>query len=225
MMNKCPDETLLVEYASGALSTAPSIAVTTHLKFCDKCANAVRTLGFIGGSLLECLEEEEVSAGLLGKVFDRIDSQEEGEPAFAELPKKSPSPPKDSVASGLPEFVRKLLPGEELRWRNLTSSLEVAPIRIGEESFELSLHKIQPGGMAPEHDHRGKEITVVLRGSFSDEDGVYHPGDFLVREEGDTHRPYAARNEECVCLSVLEAPIKLTGIKRILNPFISFSPS
>ena len=222
MINKCPDETLLVEYASGALSTAPSIAVTTHLKYCDKCANAVRALGFIGGSLLECLEEEEVSHGLLGKVFDCIDSQED-EPVSAKIRRSSPT--LDSVASGLPEYVRNLLPDEELNWRNLTSSLEVAPIRIGEESFELSLHRIHAGGKAPEHDHRGKEITVVLRGSFSDEDGVYHPGDFLVREEGDTHRPYAARNEECVCLSVLEAPIKLTGIKRVLNPFISFSPS
>ena len=64
MISKCPDETLLVEYASGALSTAPSIAVTTHLKYCDKCRNAVSALGFIGGSLLECLEEEEVSEGL-----------------------------------------------------------------------------------------------------------------------------------------------------------------
>ena len=222
MINKCPDETLLVEYASGALSTAPSIAVTTHLKYCDKCANTVRALGFIGGSLLDCLEEEEVSAGLLDKVFARIDSQED-EPLSAKT--KNDSLTLDPVASGLPEFVKNLLPREELEWRNLTSSLEVAPIRIGEENHELSLHRIHPGGKAPEHDHRGKEITVVLRGSFSDEDGVYHPGDFLVREEGDTHRPYAARNEECVCLSVLEAPIKLTGIKRVFNPFISFSPS
>ena len=63
MISKCPDETLLVEYASGSLSTAPSIAVTTHLKYCDKCRNAVSALGFLGGSLLECLEEEEVSEG------------------------------------------------------------------------------------------------------------------------------------------------------------------
>ncbi len=223
MINNCPDETLLVEYASGTLSTAPSIAVTTHLKYCDKCANAVRTLGFIGGSLLECLEEEEVSAGLLDKVLDRIDSQPEQRPVVADSTVNSLT--MDPVASGLPEFVRNLLPGEDLNWRNLTGSLEVAPIQIGEENFELSLHRIHAGGKAPEHSHRGKEITVVLRGSFSDEDGVYQPGDFLVREEGDTHRPYAARNEECVCLSVLEAPIKLTGIKRVFNPFISFSPS
>lgn len=221
MISKCPDETLLVEYASGSLSTAPSIAVTTHLKYCDKCRNAVSALGFLGGSLLECLEEEEVSEGLLAQVLDRIETLED-QPSSVESSKGSAVV--DPVASGLPEFVRSLLPDEKLSWRNLTSSLEVAPIRIGEKDFEVSLHRIHPGGKAPEHDHRGKEITVVLRGSFSDEDGVYHPGDFLVREEGDTHRPYAARNEECVCLSVLEAPIKLTGIKSVFNPFISFSP-
>jgi len=221
MINKCPDETLLVEYASGALSTAPSIAVTTHLKYCDKCRNAVGALGFIGGSLLECLEEEEVSEGLLGQILDRIEILEEHP---SSLESKEQVATVDPVAAGLPEFVRNLLPSERLSWRNLTSSLEVAPIQIGERDFELSLHRIHPGGKAPEHDHRGKEITVVLRGSFSDEDGVYHPGDFLVREQGDTHRPYAARNEECVCLSVLEAPIKLTGIKSVFNPFISFSP-
>jgi len=64
-----------------------------------------------------------------------------------------------------------------------------------------------------------------LTGSFSDEEGVYHPGDFLVKEPGNIHRPFAARNQECICLSVLEAPIRLTGMKRVLNPFLSFTPS
>jgi len=82
MISKCPDDTLLMEYASGALSTAPSIAVTTHLKFCDKCRNAVSALGFIGGSLLECLEEEAVSEGLLAKVLDRIEVLEDQPPSL-----------------------------------------------------------------------------------------------------------------------------------------------
>jgi putative transcriptional regulator len=121
--------------------------------------------------------------------------------------------------------VQRLLPSGKLDWRRLSPSLKVAPISVGEEQYELALHRIDAGGKAPAHDHLGKEITVVLTGSFSDEDGVYQPGDFLVREQGDTHRPFAARNQECICLSVLEAPINLTGIKRVLNPFLSFTPS
>ena len=96
---------------------------------------------------------------------------------------------------------------------------------MGERRYELALHKIDAGGKVPDHDHRGQEITVVLKGSFSDEDGVYQPGDFLVREPGESHRPMAAQNDDCICLSVLEAPIKLKGLKSLLNPFLSFSPS
>ena len=107
MISKCPDETLLVEYASGSLSTAPSIAVTTHLKYCDKCRNAVSALGFLGGSLLECLEEEEVSEGLLAQVLDRIETLED-QPSSVESSKGSAVV--DPFASRLPEFVRSLLP-------------------------------------------------------------------------------------------------------------------
>ena len=103
MISKCPDETLLVEYASGALSTAPSIAVTTHLKYCDKCRNAVSALGFIGGSLLECLEEEEVSEGLLAQVLDRIETLEDSPSAES----KKQSTTVDPVASGLPRICQK----------------------------------------------------------------------------------------------------------------------
>jgi len=219
MISKHPDETTLVEYVSGAMSTAPCISVTTHLKFCDQCSSTVEALGFLGGDLLESLEKEEVSEELFDKMMECIDK--ETHPTKL----KEPARTIDPVASGLPEFVRNLLPAEELQWKNLTNTLEVAGISVGEEHYELSLHRISAGGKAPEHKHSGTEITVVLRGSFSDEDGVYQPGDFLVRNEGDIHRPYAARNEECVCLSVLEAPIKLTGIKKVLNPFLSFSPS
>ena len=54
---------------------------------------------------------------------------------------------------------------------------------------------------------------------------IPNPGDFIVREPGDVHRPRATQQAECICLSVLEAPIQLTGIKKVLNPFLRFSPS
>ena len=75
------------------------------------------------------------------------------------------------------------------------------------------------------HDHKGREITLVLYGSFSDADGVYEEGDFIVREPGDIHSPQATLDDECICLSVVEAPIRLVGpVMRGLNPFLSFKP-
>jgi putative transcriptional regulator len=220
MINRHPESDLLVEYASGSLSVAPCISVTTHLQYCKQCSDSVESLGEIGGELLTTAEAVPVSDGLFDRVIASLDSLVEEEPS--DEPQRQCS---DTISDELPEFMQRLLPDGELDWRRLSPSLKVAPISVGEEEYELALHRIDAGGKAPEHDHLGKEITVVLTGSFSDEDGVYQPGDFLVREAGDTHRPFAARNQECICLSVLEAPIRLTGIKRVLNPFLSFTPS
>ncbi len=220
MINRHPEPDLLVEYASGSLSTAPCISVTTHLQYCKQCSDSVKSLGEIGGELLATAEAVPVSDELFDRILEGVESVE-----VEDLSQALPRQCSDAVSPQLPEFVQRLLPDGELSWRRLSPSLKVAPLSVGEQEYELALHRIDAGGKAPEHDHHGKEITVVLTGSFSDEDGVYQPGDFLVREPGNTHRPFASRNQECICLSVLEAPIKLTGMKRILNPFLSFTPS
>ena len=126
---------------------------------------------------------------------------------------------------GIPEYLNQFLPRSGLNWRKLSSSVTVAPISVGETRYELALHKICAGGQTPVHDHNGVEYTVVLKGSFSDEDGMYNEGDFLTREPGDIHRPFASQHEDCICLSVLEAPIRLKGLGRVLNPFMRFQPS
>jgi putative transcriptional regulator len=164
-------------------------------------------------------EKAPVSDDLFDKILMGLDFP--GEKTVSATPGKC----SDSICGELPSFVQGLLPEGNLDWRRLSPSLKVAPISVGEKDYELALHRIDAGGRAPEHDHYGREITVVLTGSFSDEDGIYQPGDFLVREEGNKHRPFAARNEDCICLSVLEAPIKLTGLKSVFNPFLRFTPS
>lgn len=222
MIKRHPEADLLVEYTSGTMQLAPCISVTTHLQFCDKCSQAVESLKILGGSMLESGGSESVSVDLLDRVLDCIELDSE-QPASVVTHQNQET--LDASVRDLPEYVRDLLPAGALPWRSLTSSLRVAPVSVGEQNYELALHRILAGGKAPEHGHRGMEITVVLKGSFSDEEGMYQPGDFIVRKPGETHRPLAAKNEECICLSVLEAPIKLTGVKRVLNPFLGFSPS
>ena len=221
MINRHPDSELLVEYTSGALPLAPSIAVTTHLQFCNTCDSTVESLNHIGGDLLDHSDPISVSEDLLEKVLLGIET-DSGESASRCNANKTTV---DDVSRALPRYVRQLLPDGNLRWKFLSPSLRVATVSVGEDKYELALHRIKAGGKTPEHNHNGQEITVVLTGTFSDEDGIYQPGDFVVRESGDVHRPIAAQNEECICLSVLAAPIKLTGMKRLINPFLSFSPS
>jgi putative transcriptional regulator len=221
VINKHPDHNLLVEYTAGSLSIAPAISITTHLQFCDKCRQLTRSLTEIGGELLEESDSIPVSEGLLEQVLSCLeDPVNSVEPISSDAKQEV-----DDVVSSLPKFMQQFLQEGSLTWKFLSPSLKTAAISVGEEIHELALHKIKSGGKAPEHNHSGSEITVVLKGSFSDEDGVYHPGDFIVREAGEIHRPFATRNEDCICLSVLAGPIKLTGLKRVLNPFLSFSAS
>lgn len=221
MLSRHPNPEILVEYTSGILSTAPSIAVTTHLQFCPSCRSAVDSLNQVAGDLLTQADATPVSDDLLQKVLEGINNiSHQSKPKSSSVTKRI-----DNVGEALPQFVQRLLPEGDLRWNYLSPSLRVANISVGEDKYELALHRISAGGKAPKHGHKGQEITVVLTGTFSDEEGIYQPGDFVVREPGDIHRPIAAQNQECICLSVLAAPIQLTGIYQLANPFLSFTPS
>jgi putative transcriptional regulator len=107
----------------------------------------------------------------------------------------------------------------------MSASVDVAQIVTGQTDYEVSLHKICAGGKTPKHSHSGKEYTVVLEGSFSDESSVYSEGDFILREEGDEHQPMGAQNGECICLSALQAPIKLSSpFGFLMKPWLRLNP-
>lgn len=219
-----PNVDFLSEYSSGSLSPAQNAAISAHLHFCDKCRDHVYSLEEIGGLLVEQAEAQPVSSDMLDSILACIDDEESNPEATSIA--VTPSGPVDLDLVRLPRSIQKLVPGGRANWRNLSKSLGVAQIPVGEARFELALHKIKAGGRTPRHDHKGMEITVVLQGSFSDDDGVYQEGDFIVREPGDIHTPMATQNGQCICLSVCEAPIRMTGtLSRMLNPFLSFNPA
>jgi putative transcriptional regulator len=216
-VSKHPDNEMLVDYAAGALGPAVCVSISSHLNFCQECRGKNSELSSLGGSFLETTAPAELSSGALNEVLARLDQV------------ASPAASRQQVLqedeARLPQLVKNLLPDHGVKWRFLTPALRISRLVVGEDHYELALHKIKAGGKAPDHGHNGLEITVVLQGSFSDSDGVYHEGDFLVRQPGDVHSPTASANDSCICLSVSEAPIKLVGpIKRLLNPLFSITP-
>jgi len=216
-----PDANLLVEYSSGSLSPALAVSVSTHLHYCTRCQAQVSTLNEIGGEFLNGVVPEQISGDCLSSVMSRLEALDNDDREEIKMTLATELP-----VSSLPPLVSKLMPVGGAKWRRLSPSVKVARLPVGERRFELALHQIKAGGKTPTHDHSGQEITVVLQGSFSDDEGVYHEGDFIIREPGYVHAPVATANCSCVCLSVLEAPIQMVGtFKRILNPFLSFEPS
>ncbi len=229
-----PDKNVLVEFVSGSLDHAQSIAVSAHLHYCAHCRNKVATLEHIGGTLFSLSESADQknnnqSSALSSPCFDTLMSRIESNEQKVTTQKSETEqvdhllPPKYKT---LPSVIRKMLANSPPSWQRVTASLSTANLVAGQSEYGVSLQKISAGGKVPQHDHRGAEMTVVLKGSFSDEDNVYQQGDFLLKNPGDIHRPRASSNEDCLCLSVEQAPVKLTGLfTRWLNPFIRINPA
>jgi putative transcriptional regulator len=210
-----PDDTMLLEFSAGTLATAPSICVSAHLHFCSKCRAQLLRLDQVGSQLMSEAEPLELEEGAFDKVMANLDSSQQ-------IPVKV-----DSQQNNYPFSVTKLMKNNLVSqtWKRLSSSVDVARFETGQEDFEVALHKICAGGKTPKHDHHGLEYTVVLKGSFSDENAVYREGDFLIRQPGDVHQPMGAQNGECICLSALSAPIKLTNpLGFLMKPWLRINP-
>ena len=118
----------------------------------------------------------------------------------------------DANASTLSWTVKQVRQGnlDKLQWKKVSRSLRIADLGRIDGATEFSLYHISEGGRIPQHNHSGTEMTLVLQGGFSDESGAYHAGDFIVREAGDVHAPAALPGGDCICLAVLEAPLRFT---------------
>lgn len=226
-----PNENLLAEFEAGSLAEAPAMAVRAHLHYCANCRSQLEQLRIVGGELLSRAEPASMPTDAFDKLLSRLDELEPQEQNSA-IPLPAVNTTRQAVddeasRGDMPSFLYKLAPsGRSLDWRKLTRSLSMAALKTGQRQHQVSLYKIFAGGKSFKHDHRGAEYTVVLTGSFSDEDGVYKVGDFLLREPGEVHLPIAASNENCLCFAVEEAPIALTGwLGFLLNPFIKLNPA
>ncbi|MDA0228665.1 MAG: cupin domain-containing protein [Proteobacteria bacterium] len=92
-----------------------------------------------------------------------------------------------------------------------------------------SLVRFDPGAQFPTHGHPDGEEILVLDGTFSDEDGDYPKGTFLLNPDGSHHTPYSAdgcllfvklrqfpgAGRAPVQVDTLSAPWKGTGVSGI----------
>lgn len=216
-LNYHPDHAMLVEFAAGTLDTAASICVSAHLHFCEHCRAEVMSLNEVGAQLMAEAAPEAVDDSVLDSVMAAIDEDQPIKAVEIEQPTKT----------GFPFTVNKLIAdaATTLTWKRLSASVDIARFKTGQKAYEVALHKICAGGKTPKHDHNGLEYTVVLKGSFSDERAVYREGDFLLRQPGDVHQPMGAQNGECICLSALAAPIKLSNpLGFLMKPWLRINP-
>lgn len=217
-----PDTHMLVEYANGSLPWALCIGIKAHLQYCPDCKAQYEQLCALGGVALTDARHETVANDSFARLMARIDASQE---ISVDSTAVETNHAQKHKLGDLPAIVAKLVP-DDFKWQKTSKTLKTGRLRAGQSEYEVAFQKITKGGQVVEHDHRGLEVTVVLQGSFSDENGVYHVGDFIVKQPGEVHRPTATKNQDCLCLSICEAPVKVTGLLgKLVNPFLSIRPA
>ncbi|MFM2045340.1 MAG: transcriptional activator ChrR [Pseudomonadota bacterium] len=228
-----PSDELLVAYAAGNLGEAPSLVIATHLALCPDCRAEVRRLEAVGGALLDDLPVAPLDDDLLSAIFARLDEGDgdrggDGHQAgdTATLTRPAPAPAvRNGRRPSLPEPLRGYIGGDldAIRWTRLMRGVEEAEVPVGNQGAKGRLLRIKGGLAMPRHTHAGMELTLVLTGGFTDETGHYGRGDFAATDGTVDHKPVADAGEDCICLAITDAPLRLTGtFGRLLNPFIRF---
>lgn len=192
-----PPEDRLFEYAAGILPQGMSMLVAAHLNYCAACRVTVRAAEAVGGALID--QEPPAPEPMLQSApnFDRQLAT-----AWEPLPAIDvPSPLRPYVGARL----------SDVRWRTFWPGMQTVRIPCDDDPSQISLLRLKPGTGMPVHTHGGEELTLVLQGSYSDETGRFGVGDVASGDSNLTHRPVADAGAHCVCLIVLNAPLKFSS--------------
>lgn len=229
-----PGDELLFDYAAGNLGEGWSLAIATHLSLCPACRRAVADLEAVGGALLETVPPATVASSVV-KDFDALMMKifEEGEEKdhSAHVDRGVRETCNIARSGGADRFQSYVLPQplrgylgcdiDGIEWKSLGRGASQCVIGLHGAGATARMLKIPAGKPVPEHTHRGLELTLVLRGAFEDETGVYGPGDLEQADDSLSHRPHAMPGEDCICLAVTDAPLRFKGLAaRLVQPLL-----
>ncbi len=212
MPNYHPTPEMLTAFSAGNLQLSHALCVSVHTEHCDECRVNLQRLNSIATNLFEDLEPASLTDNLKNAVFSQLDNN------VAE-----DKPPEKETSSNIPRALQQFVTEnyDSLTWKKVSSAIQSAYLCTDINGSKVEIMRIKAGGKVPAHTHTGDEYTLLLKGSFSDEDGLYNEGDFLVRDERHIHRPVVTKDRECVCLAVTDAPVKFTGFfTRWVNPLL-----
>ena len=203
-----PDD-MLMGYASGSLAKAFDLVLATHVSLSDDARARLETFEALGGAVLCDMDEVDVAENSLEATMDKIRG---GSPI--ERPTLS--------AGTFPAPLQAMVGGDEeaVRWRSVGRGVKQCVLH-SDEGGTARLLLIPAGKAMPEHSHHGTEMTLVLKGAFRDEDGVFARGDLEVADTETNHQPIAEPGEDCICLVATNAKLKFQGLlPRIAQPFV-----
>ncbi|WP_281645145.1 ChrR family anti-sigma-E factor [Parendozoicomonas sp. Alg238-R29] len=209
-----PDASTLMSYAAGSLPDAIATVVACHVSVCEQCQEAVAEAEQLGRFLMEQQPDAELSKDARAKMLDLLDSVEPDTPDT----EKAVEPREANGDIPLPLRSYLGTSFDSLRWKAMVPGMKqfIIPSTQG----QLRLLRIASGTSMPIHSHTGSELTMVLKGSYSDELGRFGVGDVADLDPEIQHQPATDTHEDCICLIATDAPLKFTKlVPRLLQPF------
>lgn len=210
-----PSLELLEQFIESSLAPELSLAIAAHLDLCPHCQRVKLDLEAEAGAELAntAPAQSQNSEQDWQQMLDFITAQPEVE--VTKHKRQAFALQMQNSEILLPASLKPLVQNK-LKWLSLggISTVKLA----GEDQHNVSLLYIRKDSEVPQHTHLGLEITLVLKGKIYDEEGCYGEGDLLINTPDHTHTP-RTMSEDCLCLSVLTAPLKFKkGLTRLLNP-------
>lgn len=229
MIKYHPSEAVLKEFVAGDLPVSVSVVVASHVEMCNECQSLVSQFTEKAAMDAFDVKEESLSIENFDFSFDDadIDTQQQ-DMALLEMFEAITDQPVEhtpvlpvtvteieisNTRVTLPRAIRSISLKE---WQGI-GKISRARLKLDDEERRMSLLHIAKGGNVPHHTHKGYEITLLLEGSFEDELGSYHAGDFIWLDGKHTHNPMT--KEGCVCLTVSSDALRFTqGVSKLINP-------
>lgn len=212
-----PQPDTLMSYASGTLPGAIAGLVACHLSICPQCAGAVRRLELVGGLMLERVAAEAGDPDKARRAAQRVYVAE----AAASLAPQAVRPADAMLPAPLARYLG--MSGAEIPWRSVGKGVQQFRVKLARGGGEIRLVRAPPRRRLLEHSHRGMELTMVLRGSYRDKTGEYHPGDVADLGEDVEHQPKVSSPEECICIIASEKPPRYSHfLARLMQPIMGY---
>ncbi|MDE1153479.1 MAG: ChrR family anti-sigma-E factor [Micavibrio sp.] len=217
-----PIELLFMNYAAGRVTQEESLMVAAAVALNADARRKVEEFEAMGASLMCAGEPAEVSSACMDAVMERIAQGSFIEPV-PDLP--APKPPEGlNVPEIVYAMIHSVCASKSGDWQRAVRNTTIIDLEMRQREpamQRLRLLKIAPMQSTPRHRHIGKEITLVLHGSYTDGIGRYVKGDIILIHDARIEHQPTAEEEGCVCLTLTEAPLKfLHPFTRITNLFL-----
>ncbi|UWQ95578.1 ChrR family anti-sigma-E factor [Rhodobacteraceae bacterium M385] len=214
--HSAPDD-VLMGYATGTLAKAFDLVLATHVSLSDDARARLETFEALGGAVLDDMDAEDLEAAPVDEVsFEQTMAKILGGPLSD---RKTPT---TAIAGTFPRPLQIVVGGDEdaVQWRSLGGGVKQCVLH-SDDNGTARLLLIPAGRAMPVHSHNGAEMTLVLKGAFRDEGGVFARGDLEVADTQVTHQPIADPGEDCICLVATDAKLKFQSLlPRLAQPFI-----